>query len=59
VTLKVFDALGREVATLVDETQSKGEYTVVWKAATSPSGTYFCSLVAGNHSETKKMILQK
>ena len=59
VTLKVFDALGREVATLVDESQSKGEYTVVWKAATSPSGTYFCSLVAGNHSETRKMMLQK
>jgi hypothetical protein len=59
VTLKVFDALGREVATLVDETQSKGEYTVVWRAATSPSGTYFYGLVAGDHSETKKMILQK
>jgi len=59
VTLKVFDALGREVATLVDETQSKGEYTVVWKAATSPSGTYFCNLVTGNHSETKTMTLQK
>jgi len=59
VRLKVFDALGREVATLVDETQSKGEYTVVWKATTSPSGTYFCSLVAGNYSETKKMTLQK
>jgi len=59
VRLKVFDALGREVANLVDETQRKGEYSVVWRAGTSPSGTYFYRLVAGEYAATKKMILAK
>ncbi len=55
VRLKVFDAIGREVATLVDQTQIKGEYIVAWKATSCPSGTYFYSLIAENHSETKKI----
>jgi hypothetical protein len=59
VRLRVFDALGQEVATLVDETHMSGEYTVSWRAATFPSGVYFYSLIAGNYSQTKKMILQK
>ncbi len=61
VTLKVYDILGREVATLVNEKQSPGTYTVTFDAKSTagglPSGIYFYRLKAGNFSETKKMIL--
>jgi hypothetical protein len=59
VSLKIHDALGREVATLVNEMQSRGEHTVVWNALALPSGTYFCRLIAGDHSEIKKLVMQK
>ncbi|HSW54311.1 MAG TPA: T9SS type A sorting domain-containing protein [Ignavibacteriaceae bacterium] len=59
VTLKVYDLLGREVATLVNEEKSAGEYEVEFNAATLPSGIYFYQLKAGQYSETKKMILLK
>ncbi|HAL57681.1 MAG TPA: hypothetical protein DCP63_14725 [Bacteroidetes bacterium] len=59
VSLKIFDLRGREVATLVDETQEKGEHLVAWNARTHPSGIYFCRFAAGTHTETKKIILQK
>ncbi len=57
VTLKIFDALGREVATLVNEYLSKGNYTRQWRAKGAPTGIYFYSLVAGSYKETKKLIL--
>lgn len=59
VTLKVFDVLGREVATLVNERKSQGMYEVEWNAAKMPSGIYFCRLQAGALSETKKLVLVK
>ena len=59
VTLKVYDVLGREVATLVNEEKPAGEYEVEFNAANLPSGIYFYQLKAGQFSETKKMILLK
>ena len=57
VTLKVFDLLGREVATLVNEVKQAGSYTVTWDAARLASGIYLCRLQAENFTETKKLIL--
>ena len=56
VTLKVFDVLGREVATLVDELRTAGSYEVEFNPVSS-SGVYFYQLKAGDFVETKKMIL--
>jgi subtilisin family serine protease len=57
VTCKVYDLLGREVATLVSERQAAGEYTVTWNAAGEPSGVYFYRLIAGSSVRTRNMIL--
>ncbi len=57
VTLKVFDILGREVATLVNEQKSPGTYTVRWDASGVASGIYFYRMQAGMFVETKKMLL--
>jgi hypothetical protein len=57
VQLKVYDALGNEVATLVDGLKSAGEYEVTFSANGLTSGIYFYKLNAGSFSETKKMIL--
>ncbi len=59
VELKVYDMLGREVATLVNEEKAPGLYSVKWDASNIPSGTYIYRLRAGNFVETKKMILMK
>ena len=72
VTLKVYDILGRDVATLVNERKSAGIYEVEFNAAKTQqpagkqgsyksltSGIYFYRLTAGNYSTTKKMILLK
>ena len=59
VILKVYDILGNEVRTLVNEYRSAGIYEVEFDASLLPSGIYFYSLKAGNFLETKKMILVK
>ncbi len=59
VSLKIYDALGREVATLVNEKQMSGEYSVQFKAEELPSGIYFYTLRAGNFVQTRKMVLMK
>ena len=59
VTLKVYDILGNEVATLVNEEKPAGEYEVEFNGSNLPSGIYFYKLQAGNLVETKKMILLK
>jgi hypothetical protein len=59
VTLKVFDLLGRKVATLVNEMKQAGTHTVKWDAPRLSSGVYFYTLRAGNFRETKRMILMK
>ena len=57
VTLKVYDLLGREVATLVNEAKSAGTYTVEFDASQLTSGIYMYRIQAGKFSSTKKMIL--
>jgi hypothetical protein len=60
VTIRIYDVLGREVATLVNEVRPAGLYTVRWDASSHPSGTYFYSLVTeGVSAQTKKMVLLK
>jgi hypothetical protein len=67
VSLKVFDVLGRELATLVNEERLAGIYRVTWDASKLPSGVYFYRLRAGDAStssargfvETKKMVFAK
>jgi len=59
VQLKVFDILGREVATIVNEELPAGEYEVTFSATNWPSGIYFYILKAGSFMQTKKMILIK
>lgn len=57
--LKVFDQLGGEVATLVNEIRSPGTYAVTWDATGLASGVYFCRLIAGSFSETKRIMVLK
>jgi hypothetical protein len=59
VTLKVYDTLGKEVATLVDEMKSAGSYEVNFDASKLSSGIYFYKMQAGSYTETKKLILMK
>lgn len=59
VQLKVYDALGKEIAVLVNEKQSPGSYGVEFDGSGLASGIYFYTLSAGNFSETKRMILLK
>lgn len=57
--LQVYDVLGREVATLVNELKQPGVYTMQWDASGVASGVYFYRLNAGPFVQTKKMILMK
>jgi len=57
VSLKIYDLLGREIATLVNEEKPAGNYEVTWNASGLTSGVYFYQLKAGNFMGSKKMIL--
>lgn len=59
VKIVIFDALGREVAALVDEFKRAGNYKIAYDAGRLPSGIYFYSLTAGTYKQTKKMMLIK
>jgi len=59
VKLTVFDILGQEVATLVNEYKSVGSHKVQWRANTMPSGVYYYRLEADGFSKTHKMVLMK
>lgn len=59
VTLKVYDILGREVATLVNERQMTGSYSVRFDASQISSGLYFYKITAGSFSKTQKMVVMK
>lgn len=59
LTLKVFDMLGREVATLVNGELDSGEHSVVFGAKDLPSGVYFYRLQAGSFVEQRKMVIIK
>lgn len=59
VTIKVYDVLGREVATIVNENKPVGNYNVEFNANKLASGIYFYRLQSGLFSETKKFMLLK
>jgi hypothetical protein len=59
VSLVVYDILGNEIETLVNEEKSVGIYKITWNAASMPSGVYFYHLKAGEFTSVKKMILLK
>jgi len=59
VTLKVYDILGNEITTLVNETRSAGKYEVRFDASELSNGVYFYTVNADNFTSTKKMLLMK
>ncbi|RPI15436.1 MAG: T9SS C-terminal target domain-containing protein [Ignavibacteriae bacterium] len=59
VTLKVYDALGRELITLINEKLASGEYDIEWNSENNPSGIYFYRFETPEFTQTKKMILIK
>ena len=59
VSLKVYDLLGREIITLVDEEKPKGRYTVTFNGNGLSSGFYLCQMQSGNFIDTKKLLLLK
>jgi hypothetical protein len=59
VTLKIYDALGREITTLVNEQLKPGTYEIEWDGSNYPSGVYFYKLLTADNSETRKMVLIK
>ena len=59
VQLKVFNPLGKEIATLVNEQKPAGNYEVNFNTSNIPSGVYFYQLRAGDFIQTKKMVLLK
>ena len=59
VVVKVFDMLGKEVATLVNEEKEAGTYEITWNAQNLPSGVYSYGIKAGSYTAIKKMVLLK
>jgi len=59
VTLKIYNMLGEEVATLVNTEEDAGEYTVEWDAGSLPSGPYIDRLQSGGFVESRKLLLLK
>ena len=65
IALKIYDVLGREVSTLVNERQTAGNHNVTFNARDLPSGVYFYSILAkgggqaGTYNEVKKLVLLK
>ncbi len=59
VTLKIYDAAGKEVQTLVNSTLNQGQHSLNWNAENFSSGVYFYKITAGNFSDIKKMLYIK
>ncbi|MBK9097727.1 MAG: right-handed parallel beta-helix repeat-containing protein [bacterium] len=59
VVIKIYDILGNEIATLMDEEKSVGTYELMWNAQNLSSGIYFYQLKAGEFTQTRKMLLLK
>jgi hypothetical protein len=59
VELRIYDVLGKEVATLVNESKPAGSYEVEWNASDLPSGVYIYQLRTGTSVQMKKMMLLK
>jgi hypothetical protein len=59
VSFKIYDVQGKEIAVLVNETKTAGNYKIMWDASNLPSGVYFYKLTAGDFNAEKKMVLVK
>ncbi len=59
VSVKIFNAIGQEVAELVNRTMEAGRHEVTFNASELPSGAYFCRMRSGNFTKTSKMLLIK
>ena len=59
VSLKIFNVVGKEIATIVSEWKDAGSYFAYWDASQYASGTYYYRLRAGEFSETRRMVLMK
>ena len=59
VSLKIYNALGQEIVSLVNKVQDAGIHELPWNANDFSSGIYFYKLVAGEYSSTRKMMLIK
>ncbi|MCX6163855.1 MAG: T9SS type A sorting domain-containing protein [Ignavibacteriae bacterium] len=59
VSMKVYDILGKEVATLVNANLKAGQYELQFNASNVPSGVYFYKIIAGNFTDVKKMLIVK
>jgi len=59
VSLKIYDAIGNEVASLTNEIKREGSYTIKWNGENYTSGIYLYKLKVDNFQETKKMLLIK
>jgi hypothetical protein len=57
--LIIYDVLGKEIATPVNEQLNPGTYEIEWDGSNYPSGVYFYKLITNDYSETKKMVLIK
>jgi hypothetical protein len=59
VTINVYDLTGKKVASLINELKTAGNYSVIFNSSEFPSGIYFYKLIAGGHTQTKRMVLVK
>jgi plastocyanin len=59
VSIKVYNLIGEMIATIADENMSAGSYSMVWNAASIPSGVYFYRLNAGQFTQTRKLMVLK
>ena len=57
VTIKIFNMLGKEIASLVDEVKGPGRYDIDWNASGFASGVYFYKLQTGSYTSVKKLVL--
>jgi hypothetical protein len=59
IALRIYNLVGQEIETLVNEFQPAGVHEITWQPEGLPSGLYFYIIEAGKFSETRKSILQK
>lgn len=55
VSVKIYNILGNEIETLINQTKTAGSHSIIWNAKNKQSGIYFCTIKSGNYSETKKL----
>ena len=59
VSIKLYDVLGNEVITLVNEQQQAGRYEMLFNASSIASGVYYYQITSGNFNQTRKLVLMK